>query len=84
MRQYVKTLGVTGRLAHTLVERHGKYTKARLEQDPYSCLHGMPGVTFRYAKLWQLHYSVQSLHIEETLSFHPAHPRMSTRRWHNE
>ena len=49
MRQFVKTLGLTGRLAQMLVERHGKYTEARLKQDPYSCLHGMPGVTFRYA-----------------------------------
>ena len=48
MRQFVKTLGLTGRLAQMLVERHGKYTEARLKQDPYSCLHGMPGVTFRY------------------------------------
>ena len=48
MRQYVKNLGLTGRLAQTLVERHGKDTKARLEQDPYFCLHGLPGVTFRY------------------------------------
>ena len=51
MRQFVKTLGLTGRLAQMLVERHGKYTEARLKQDPYSCLHGMPGVTFRYAGL---------------------------------
>ena len=47
IRQYVKNLGVTCRLAQTLVERHGKDTKARLEQDPYFCLHGLPGVTFR-------------------------------------
>ena len=48
MRQFVKTLGLTGRLAQMLVERHGKHTEGRLKQDPYSCLHGMPGVTFRW------------------------------------
>lgn len=49
MRQFVKTLGLTGRLAQMLVERHGKHTEARLKQDLYFCLHGMPGVTFRRA-----------------------------------
>lgn len=48
MRQFVKRLGLTGRLAHLLVERHGKHTEARLRQDPYFCLYGMPGVTFRW------------------------------------
>ena len=48
MRQFVKRLGLTGRLAQLLVERHGKHTEARLRQDPYFCLYGMPGVTFRW------------------------------------
>ena len=59
MRQFVKGLGLTGRLAQMLVERHGKNTEARLKRDPYLCLHGMPGVTFRSAARL-LHGSLQS------------------------
>lgn len=48
-RDFLRKLGVGGKLAQTLVERYGVLTEARLCQDPYSALFSIPGVSFRHA-----------------------------------
>jgi hypothetical protein len=47
-RDFLRKLGVGGRLAQTLVERYGVHTEARMRQDPYAALFSVPSVSFRW------------------------------------
>ncbi len=73
-RDFLRKLGVGGKLAQTLVDRYGVHTEARLRQDPYSSLFSIPGVSFRHAlpPFAPTQFTSQQIDIALTRHDHPA------------